>query len=406
MSAGVFISYRREDAAGHVGRLYDALVAHLGRGAVFMDIDHIEPGQDFTDVLHRAVSACQVVLVVIGPRWLAAEDANGHRRLDDPSDFVRLEVAEALQRSTRVIPVLVHGARMPDASALPEPLKPLALRQALELRDQGWREGIANLMAAIDRVISSRRPAGRSIVPIAAGVTLVAGLAWWWLMSGGNAPREQTVTETGAGRVSGAAAVAGSAPAGGIVIDDTFVAERRLGAEDQPFFGNSAYCRTAYRPDGFLVEARSDSPCQYVIYTADFLPDPGRVSLTMRLMQYPVDPGQAEIGLGLVEALPADGDSALAFRSLVTGVDNYALMRDRRDEPQLLMRPVHGDFINANERAENTHAVTLRDRRLSWSINGRDIGEAVSPVAFSDVEVYLKGRGLQVVLTRLTVRRE
>jgi hypothetical protein len=127
MSARVFISYRREDAAGHVGRLYDALAARLGADAVFMDIDHIAPGQNFADVLHRAVSTCQVVLVVIGPRWLAAADPDGGRRLDGPADFVRLEVAEALRGTTRVIPVLVHGARMPEAAELPAELAPLGV---------------------------------------------------------------------------------------------------------------------------------------------------------------------------------------------------------------------------------------------------------------------------------------
>src|SRR5688572_26250725 len=110
--AGIFISYRREDASGYAGRLCDDLVARLGRDHVFMDIDTLPPGVDFVKSLDDALRTGDVVLAVIGPRWASATDAAGNRRLDNPDDWVRLEIATALARSgIRVVPVLVGNAR-------------------------------------------------------------------------------------------------------------------------------------------------------------------------------------------------------------------------------------------------------------------------------------------------------
>ena len=92
---GIFISYRREDSAGYAGRLYDRLAGHFGADRVFMDVEGIEPGVDFVDAIESAVASCEVLIVIIGNEWLAA-DAAGKRRLDDPKDFVRIETAAAL----------------------------------------------------------------------------------------------------------------------------------------------------------------------------------------------------------------------------------------------------------------------------------------------------------------------
>src|SRR5438067_10074126 len=94
---GIFISYRREDTAGYAGRLYDGLAAHFGSDRVFMDVQGIEPGVDFVEAIERALSSCEILIVLIGKDWLAADSA-GRRRLDDPADFVRLETASALAR--------------------------------------------------------------------------------------------------------------------------------------------------------------------------------------------------------------------------------------------------------------------------------------------------------------------
>src|ERR671935_1392571 len=122
--ARFFINYRREDASGHAGRLYDALAAHFGEDFVFMDVDAIEPGADFADVLDRSVGACDILIALIGRDWATIEDREGRRRLDRPEDWVRLELETALERETiRVIPALVQGAEMPTSDELPESLR-------------------------------------------------------------------------------------------------------------------------------------------------------------------------------------------------------------------------------------------------------------------------------------------
>src|SRR5665213_428017 len=119
----IFISYRRDDSSGHVGRLYDALSAHFGRKRLFFDIDHIAPGQDFVRVLEDSLNRSSVMIVVMGKRW-AGSGKIGARRIDDPNDFVRLEVASGLRRpELKLIPALLQGTKMPSASALPDDLK-------------------------------------------------------------------------------------------------------------------------------------------------------------------------------------------------------------------------------------------------------------------------------------------
>jgi hypothetical protein len=125
-SGRVFISYRRQESSGLAGRLYDRLAARFGNDQVFMDVDTIALGVDFAEVIAQAVSTCQVLLAVIGPRWLTVTDEDGRRRLDDPDDLVRLEIAAALERDIRVIPILVEGAAMPRRQQLPEALAGLA----------------------------------------------------------------------------------------------------------------------------------------------------------------------------------------------------------------------------------------------------------------------------------------
>lgn len=133
----VFVSYRRDDSAGFAGRLTDALERRFGVDSVFRDVDDIAAGADFGVVIEQALQQVQAVLVVIGPRWLDARDMRG-RRLDDPGDYVRREIALALASGKPVIPVLVGGATMPVAEALPPTLRGLANRNALSLGDAGW----------------------------------------------------------------------------------------------------------------------------------------------------------------------------------------------------------------------------------------------------------------------------
>jgi TPR repeat protein len=151
MNAKVFINYRREDTAPYAGRLYDRLTAHFGENQVFIDIDQIDPGEDFVEAINRKVGTCDTAIVAIGPRWLGATDASGRRRLDDEEDFVRMEIVAALQRNIRVIPVLVGGAKMPRKQDLPEALAPLSRRNAIELSETRFHADVNRLIEAIEK---------------------------------------------------------------------------------------------------------------------------------------------------------------------------------------------------------------------------------------------------------------
>jgi TIR domain len=153
--SNIFISYRRSDSAPYAGRLFDRLTAHFSDPQVFMDLE-IKPGDDFVERLEEGVGRCDVLLVLIGPDWLGAADAEGGRRLDDPQDFARIEVLAALNRGIRVIPVLVGRAVMPSARDLPADLAPLARRQALELSDLRFRTDTDRLIEVIEEELKAR----------------------------------------------------------------------------------------------------------------------------------------------------------------------------------------------------------------------------------------------------------
>ncbi|MEE8584195.1 MAG: SUMF1/EgtB/PvdO family nonheme iron enzyme [Acidobacteriota bacterium] len=147
---GIFISYRREDAGGYARGIADRLKQELDV-PIFMDIDAIDPGADFVEAIEKAVGSCHVLIALIGTRWLDATDEDGQRRLNDPMDFIRLEIATALERNVEVIPVLLRGARMPRESDLPKPLKSLTRRQALKVSDERWDYDMGRLVQAVER---------------------------------------------------------------------------------------------------------------------------------------------------------------------------------------------------------------------------------------------------------------
>src|SRR5579864_1101840 len=128
----IMISYRRADSGPITGRIYDRLRAHFGSDHVFIDIDSIPIGIDYRTHISNTVTHCDVLLPVIGPRWTGSGPV-GKRRIDDPVDLVRLEVAHALERNIRVIPLLIEGAHMPASHELPDDLKPLTFRDALKV---------------------------------------------------------------------------------------------------------------------------------------------------------------------------------------------------------------------------------------------------------------------------------
>ena len=145
----IFVNYRRHDSEGEAGRLFDELEKHFGEGAVFMDVAGIEPGQDFRKAIDQSVASCRVLLAVIGPQWLDASDGAGTRRLDDPGDFVRIELASALRSGIPVVPVLVRGSKMPRPEELPDDLRELAYRNAVELTHARWKSDIQLLVRAL-----------------------------------------------------------------------------------------------------------------------------------------------------------------------------------------------------------------------------------------------------------------
>jgi class 3 adenylate cyclase/tetratricopeptide (TPR) repeat protein len=145
----VFLSYRREDSAGHAGRLFDALVDAFGKDSVFMDIDTITPGQDFAKAIDSALLMCDDSLVVIGPRWLRLSERGERLQLDGTEDFVRLEIERSLLRNVRVLPILVGGAVMPSSRDLPSSIEALAHRQAFQLSDHRWHADVNELITLL-----------------------------------------------------------------------------------------------------------------------------------------------------------------------------------------------------------------------------------------------------------------
>jgi hypothetical protein len=154
----IFISYRRDDAQGEAGRLSDSLGKAFGESSIFLDVEGIQPGHDFRQVLEARIATCTVLLALIGPDWLQSTDASGQRRLDDPHDFVRLEIATALRRGIPVVPVLVRQARMVSSEALPADLSALAFRQAVELSHSRWDADVAGLVRSLRAHQQPSRP--------------------------------------------------------------------------------------------------------------------------------------------------------------------------------------------------------------------------------------------------------
>jgi TIR domain len=167
-SGRIFISYRREETAYPAAWLFDRLADRFGGRQVFKDVDSIQLGDDFVEVITRAVGSCDVLLALIGNEWLTITDEHGRRRLDDPDDFVRLEIEAALTRKVRVIPILVDGSRMPRADELPDSLARLVRRQALELSPARFDSDTGRLMKVLDMTLAEVRTAQTDAAPAVA----------------------------------------------------------------------------------------------------------------------------------------------------------------------------------------------------------------------------------------------
>jgi hypothetical protein len=163
----IFISYRRHETAYPAGWLFDRLSDRFGPEQIFKDVDSIEPGDDFVEKITAAVGSCDVLLALIGDEWLSTTDATGRRRLDDPNDFVRIELEAALTRNVRVIPILVDGAAMPRAGQLPPSLAPLERRQAVELSPTHFSTDLDGLLRVLERTLAEPPEPDRETPPSA-----------------------------------------------------------------------------------------------------------------------------------------------------------------------------------------------------------------------------------------------
>lgn len=212
---GVFISYRREDTAGYSGRIYDHFRDRFGEKNVFIDVDTIQPGEDFVQVIEEKVGACDALVAVIGKQWVSVLDEAGKRRLDDPHDFVRLEITAALARNVRVIPVLVGGAHMPRLEELPEALAGLLRRNAIELSDTGFQQLLPRLIQAVEAASAAAHSGGvpesaaprrvpvvatpaakRSLLVYYAGAAIAAVALAGWLLWPSHAVNQPLVAPT------------------------------------------------------------------------------------------------------------------------------------------------------------------------------------------------------------------
>lgn len=174
----IFVSYRRQDTQSATGRLCDKLQVHFDADRVFHDIESIEAGDDFTAAITSKIAASSVVLVMIGRHWLTAAGPDGRPRLFEPGDYVCLEIATALEREIPLIPVLVEGAAMPSASALPASIAALASRQAHEITEQRWQYDSDLLVRQLEVLVP---PEHKLIEEDAStlGQTLLQAVAGW-----------------------------------------------------------------------------------------------------------------------------------------------------------------------------------------------------------------------------------
>ena len=157
----IFISYRHSDCQAQANGLYDGLGHRLRNATLFMDIDSIPPGVDFEQHIRDEIRRSDVILVMIGDNWLDGRPGTNRRRIDEPNDFVRLEIENALALpNVRIIPILVERAQMPPAEELPVSISQLARLHAFELSDHRWSSDVERLARTLELFGSGRVPPG------------------------------------------------------------------------------------------------------------------------------------------------------------------------------------------------------------------------------------------------------
>jgi hypothetical protein len=231
----VFISYRREDTEGQARALFQDLVARLGRESVFMDVDSIGLGRDFRTVLQERLATCDVMMALIGRDWIDGKDKSGRRRLDNPGDFVRIEIAAALKRNIPVTPLLLHGAQMPTAEQLPEDLSDLPYRNGFELSHNRWDSDVQELFKRLGLVTRNDTPSGAK-TNSAAPTPQPAGKPWF--------------------AIAGAAAVAIAVAVGGFLYYEK-ISQEKLKAEIEARFAAANSEANKLSPDAENARANA-----------------------------------------------------------------------------------------------------------------------------------------------------
>ena len=176
MQKKIFISYRRDDVSGEARNLYNELAKRYGKRNIFYDIDTMKAGRNFETAIEEAIDNSEIVLVLIGKQWVHITDDQGKRRLELPDDYVRSEIAEALKKKKKIIPVFLRGAKMPDPNELPKDISGLTAIQGLDIIDNYWAEGIDNLSVELRKsgFINRQKLFKNSLFTIALLLGLVA----------------------------------------------------------------------------------------------------------------------------------------------------------------------------------------------------------------------------------------
>jgi hypothetical protein len=355
MAGRIFINYRRGDSPGTAGRLQERLGQAFGRDNVFMDVEHIPAGVDFRDYLNRQVAACDVFLAIVGPNWLDAKDDSGGRRLDNPDDFAAVEIAAALARDIRVIPVLVDGARMPKTDELPGPLRPFAGRNAVDVRNAQFGRDAEALVEKIRDALKGERTARGWWPAVALGAAALLLAAWLGLYQMGiPAWRTAGTVQPDAHRADEAAADADAAarrrtekvqttpPGAGAVIPmagalDPVRWSRRAGTGGHQFVAGEL---TIYTHQGSVLMAASDTSIR-----RDFT-----YSIRTELVS-----GPTQLGFGLVFGME-DADNYFLFAKASAG--SYRLTQRRGGQEQVILPWTSSDAITPVFRPQTLRVVT------------------------------------------------
>jgi hypothetical protein len=331
----IFISYRRDDTSGHAGHLY-ALLSKEFPGHVFMDIDKIEPGQDFVKAISDAVGKSSVLIVLIGKEWLSITDSAGHRRLDNPEDLVHVEVAAALSRDIRVIPVLVEGASMPRPEDLPEELRGLARRNAIEISDARWEHDVERLVRVLEKDIPKHKSKrGALVATIITSLIVLVTIAAYFYVAG----------------------------KGKVLLRETFEdnSNRWAIARDGQLYN-------AYLEDGkYVMEVKNDLTSTEVMPKTFQVPENFDLEVTTIWKD-----GVIDQGYGLVLGL--DRNTRYAFD--VSGNGQAMAQFFKEGEPvisSISWQP--GSAREGDGSSENRLKIEVRGKKISYYVNDKHIGD-------------------------------